>query len=218
MPKRSRSGVVIRPERVVAPTSVKGASCDLHRARRRPLADHQIEFVILHRGIENFLHRRIEAVDLVDEQNVARLEIGENGGEIARLGQHRAGGGAEIDAQLARHDLRQGGLAQARRAGEQHMVQRLAARLGGLDEDGEIFARLLLADEIGQPLGAQDWLPASRLRRVPACHETVVRAALPWPSSVPCPSALRGSAHRRRRASPRSRAARATASAAWPSE
>ena len=52
---------------------------------RRPFADHQIEFEILHRGIENFLHRRIEAMDFVDEQHVARLEIGENGGQIARL-------------------------------------------------------------------------------------------------------------------------------------
>ena len=35
------------------------------------------------------------------------------------------------------------------------MIQRLGARLGGIDEDGKIFARLLLTDEIGQPLGAQ---------------------------------------------------------------
>ncbi len=35
------------------------------------------------------------------------------------------------------------------------MVQRFAPRLGRLDEDFEILARLLLADEIGQRLGAQ---------------------------------------------------------------
>ncbi|HYJ34922.1 MAG TPA: hypothetical protein VEV64_02100, partial [Rhizomicrobium sp.] len=35
------------------------------------------------------------------------------------------------------------------------MVQRLAARLGGVDEDGKIFPRLLLADEIRQPLGTK---------------------------------------------------------------
>ena len=101
---------------------------DLHRARRRPLADDEIELEILHRRIEDFLHRRIEPVDLVDEQHVARLEIGEQRGEIAGLGDHRAGGGAEIDAQFARHDLRQRGLAQARRADEQHMVERFLAR------------------------------------------------------------------------------------------
>ena len=168
MPKRSRKRRGDQAGAGGGADQREGRQLDLHRARRRPLADHQIEFVILHRGIEDFLHRRIEAMDFVDEQNVARFQIGEDGGEIARLGQHRAGGGAEIDAQLARHDLRQGGLAQARRAGEQHMVQRLAARLGGLDEDGKIFARLLLADEIGQPLGAQRRLPACRLRCVRA--------------------------------------------------
>ena len=50
---------------------------DLHRARRRPRADDEVELEILHRRIENLLDRRIEAVNLVDEQHVARLEIGE---------------------------------------------------------------------------------------------------------------------------------------------
>ena len=87
MPKRSRSGVVIRPERVVAPIRVKGESSNLYRTRRRALADHQIELAILHGGIKNFLHRRTEAMDLINEENVAGLQIGEDGGEIAGLGQ-----------------------------------------------------------------------------------------------------------------------------------
>ena len=101
---------------------------DLDRARRRALADDQVELEILHRGIEDFLHRRVEAMDFVDEQDVARLQIGELRGEIAGLGDHRPRGRAEIDAELARHDLRQRRLAEAGRADEQHMVERLAAR------------------------------------------------------------------------------------------
>ena len=73
MPKRSRSGVVSRPARVVAPISVNFGRLDLHRARRRPFADDQVELVILHRRIEDFLDRRIEAMDLVDEEDVALL-------------------------------------------------------------------------------------------------------------------------------------------------
>ena len=73
MPKRSRSGLVSSPARVVAPTSVNGARSILHRARRRPLADDEVELEVLHRRIEDFLDRRIEPVDLVDEQHVARL-------------------------------------------------------------------------------------------------------------------------------------------------
>ena len=155
MPKRSRSGVVSRPCRVVAPTRVKRGRSIRTDARRRPLADHQVERAVLHRRIEHFLDRGREAVDLVDEQHVAVLEIGEQRGEIARLGDHRAGGGAEADAHLARDDLRQRGLAEPRRAEEQDMVERLAARLGGLDEHAQVLARGLLADELVEMLGAQ---------------------------------------------------------------
>ena len=100
---------------------------DLDRARRRPLADDEVELEILHRRIENFLDRRIEPVDLVDEQHVALLEIGEQRREIAGLGDHRARGRAEVDAELARDDLRERRLAEPGRADEQHVVERFAA-------------------------------------------------------------------------------------------
>ena len=128
---------------------------DLDRARRRPGADDEIELEILHRGIKDFLDRRIEAMDLVDEQNVARLEIGELGGEIAGLGDDGPGGRAEIDAEFARDDLRQRRLAEAGRPDEQHVIERLAARLGRFDEDLEVLARRLLAGEIGEHLRTQ---------------------------------------------------------------
>ena len=111
---------------------------DLHRARRRALADDEIELKILHRRIEDFLDRRIEPVDFVDEQHVALFEIGEQRREIAGFGDHRPRGGAEIHAELARHDLRQRRLAEARRADEQHVIERLAPRPRRLDEHAEI--------------------------------------------------------------------------------
>ena len=58
---------------------------DADRARRRPLADHQVELAVLHRRIEDLLDRRRQPVDLVDEQHVARLEVGEDRREVARL-------------------------------------------------------------------------------------------------------------------------------------
>ena len=99
---------------------------DLHRTRRRPLADDEVELKILHRRIEDFLDRRIEPVNFVDEEHVALFEIGEERGEIAGLGDHRPRRGAEIDAEFARHDLRQRGLAEPGRADEQHVIERLA--------------------------------------------------------------------------------------------
>ena len=125
MPKRSRKGVVIRPERVVATDQGERGQRNLHRARRRPLPDHQIEFEILHGGIKDFLHRGAEAMNLIDKKNITRFEIGEDGSEISRLGQHRPRGGAKADAQFLGDDLGQGRLAQTRRTGKQNMVQRL---------------------------------------------------------------------------------------------
>ncbi len=128
---------------------------DAHRARARTLADHQIERAILHRRIEDLLDRGREPVDLVDEQHVAVLEVGEQRGEIARLGDHRARSGAEPHPHLARDDLRERGLAQPGRAEEQHMVERLAAPPGGGDEHAQVLARRLLADEFVERLGPQ---------------------------------------------------------------
>jgi hypothetical protein len=94
-------------------------------------------------------------VDLVDEENVAVFQIGQQCGEIAGLGDDRTGGGAEIDAELLRHDLGERRLAEARRPDEKHVIERLAARFRRLDEDLEIGARRRLADEIVQRLRAQ---------------------------------------------------------------
>ena len=127
---------------------------NFHRARRRPRADDEIELEILHRRIQNLFHSRIEAMNLIDEQDVARFKVGELRRQIPALGDHRPRGRAEIDPELARHDLRQRRLAESRRTDEQHMIERFAARFGRLDEDAEILARRLLAGEIGQELRA----------------------------------------------------------------
>ena len=116
MPKRSRSGVASRPGAGGGADQGEGRQVDAHAARRGALADDQVELEVLHRGVQHFLDRRLQAVDLVDEQDVPRLQVGQNGGEVAGALDHRAGGGAEADAQLAGDDLGQRGLAEAGRA------------------------------------------------------------------------------------------------------
>src|ERR1700721_2716371 len=69
----------------------EGRKGDLDRASAWTFADHQIEFEILHRGIQDLLDRRIEPVNLVNEQHITRLEIGENRGEVS--GAHKYGAG-----------------------------------------------------------------------------------------------------------------------------
>ena len=89
MPKRSRNGVVSRPVRVVAPISVNGGRSIRTERAAGPFADHQVELELLHRRVEDLLDRRAQAVDLVDEQHVARLQVGEQGGEVAGAHDHR---------------------------------------------------------------------------------------------------------------------------------
>jgi hypothetical protein len=60
----------------------------------------------------------------------------------------------KIDPEFARHDLRERRLAEAGGTDEQHVIERLAARFGGSDEDAEILARRFLAGEIGEELRA----------------------------------------------------------------
>ena len=175
MPKRSRSGVVSRPGARGRADQGELREIDLHRARRRSLADDQVELEILHRGIEDLLDRRIEPVDLVDEQHVALFQIGQQRREVAGLGDHRAGGGAEVHAELARDDLRQRGLAEAGRADEQHMVERLArARAASMNT-----ARLARA--CACPMNSAEPLRAQRGVRVLVaalgCDETAGRRA-----------------------------------------
>ena len=100
MPKRARSGDVSSPVRVVAPTSVNGWSGTFTDRALGPLPDHDVELVVLHRRIEDLLDRRAHAVDFVDEEHLALLEVRQHGGEIAGLLDHRTGGRPDRDAEL----------------------------------------------------------------------------------------------------------------------
>jgi hypothetical protein len=61
----------------------------------------------------------------------------------------------DLHVHLARHDLRERRLAEARRAVEQRVVEGIAALLGRLDEDPEPLLDLVLADEVGPRLRPQ---------------------------------------------------------------
>jgi hypothetical protein len=83
----------------------EGRQVELDGARRRALADHDVELVILHGRVEDLLHHRAEAVDLVDEEDIPRLQVGEQGGQVAGLLQHRARGLAQADGHLVGDDV-----------------------------------------------------------------------------------------------------------------
>ena len=111
--------------RVVAPTSVNGGRSSVSVRAAGALAEDDVEAEVLERRVEDLLRGAVEPVDLVDEEDVARLERGEDRRDVLLL-ERRAGDRAEADAELLADDLRERRLAEARRAGEQHVVERLA--------------------------------------------------------------------------------------------
>jgi hypothetical protein len=91
-----------------------------------------------------------DAVDLVDEEQVAFFEAREQAGEVGGFLDHGARGHADVAAHLVAEDERQGRFAETGRAGEQDVVERFAATFGGTDHDLEAFDGLGLSGEIGK--------------------------------------------------------------------
>ena len=68
----------------------------------------------------------------------------------------RAAGGDQRHVQLARNAVGKRRLAQARRAVEQDVPQRLAPLAGRIDHDVQPLDHVALADHLVDPLGAED--------------------------------------------------------------
>ena len=125
-------------------------------------------------GIEHLLDRPVEAVDLVDEEDVVGLERGEHRGEVALALQHRAAGDVEAHPELGRDDAGQRGLAEPRRTGEQHVIEGLGALARRLEEDAQLLLHALLPDEVVEPARAQRAVELVLRPEVVAAREPVV--------------------------------------------
>jgi hypothetical protein len=78
----------------------EGRKIQPDRAGGRAFADHDVEGVILHRGIENFLYQGRQSVNFVNEKNVIGFEIGQDRGEVAGLCNDGSRRGSETHTQL----------------------------------------------------------------------------------------------------------------------
>jgi hypothetical protein len=105
-------------------------------ARGGALADDDVELVVLERGVELLFEDGLQAVDLVEEEDLALAQVGEDGGEVSLDLQGWAGGLLEADFKLVGDDGGEGGFAQAGRAEEEDVVEGFAAGFGGLESDG----------------------------------------------------------------------------------
>ena len=127
----------------------------LHRSGARPLTDHDVELVVLHRGIENLLDGRRQPVDLVDEEHAVLLEVRQHPGQVAGLLDDRTGGGPHRNAHLVANDVGQRGLAETRRPIQQHVIERFAPLAGGRDGHVQVVANPILADVLVEHARAQ---------------------------------------------------------------
>ena len=128
---------------------------ELHRARAHPLADHDVKLEVLHRGVEPLLDDALQAMDLVDEQHVVLFEVVHDRGEVGGALDRRTRSHVDVDAELARDDVRERGLAEAGRSREQHVIEHFGASASGLDRHAENFLGALLADELVERARAQ---------------------------------------------------------------
>ena len=51
-------------------------------ARRRSLTDDDVELVVLECGVKLLFEHRLHAVDLVEEENLLLVQVGENRGQV----------------------------------------------------------------------------------------------------------------------------------------
>ena len=111
------------------------------------LADDDVELVVLEGGVEFFFEDGLEAVDLVEEEDLAFAEVGEDGGEVALDLEGGAGGLLDTDIELVGDDGGEGGFAEAGGTGEQDVVEGVAAGLCGFEGDSKLLFGFGLADE-----------------------------------------------------------------------
>ena len=125
----------------------------VHHARVRTLVEGQVDVEVLHGRVEVLLHGRRNAVDLVDEEHVAALQLSQDPHQIPRPVEGRARGGVQGAAEFAGQDARQAGLPQTGRAREQYVIEDVAARARGLDSHLQVAQSLLLTHELGEARG-----------------------------------------------------------------
>ena len=146
MPNRARSGEVSKPGPGRRADEREPLHRHLHRPRARPLADDDVELVVLHRRIEDLFDGRAHAVHFVDEEHLAHLERRQHRRQIAGLFDDRAGRRSDRHAELVGDHVGKRGLAEPGRTVQQHVIERLAPLPGRGNRDVQIFADAILAD------------------------------------------------------------------------
>ena len=117
-------------------------------------------------------------MDLVDEQHVVLVQVGQQCGQVAGLLDHRSRRLAQVDAQFVGDHVAERGLAQAGRAEDQHVVERFAALLRRLDVDRHLLAHRRLAEVFVEAPGTYRRFDGVFFARGSGGNDAVVHAGI----------------------------------------
>ena len=95
---------------------------ETNRASGWTFANYNIELIVFHGRIKDFLNSTTQTVDFVNKKHVAILKICEDRGEIAGTLDGRTRGDTEIGAQLMRNYICHGGFAKTWRTIEKDVI------------------------------------------------------------------------------------------------
>src|SRR5690606_45440 len=90
------------------------------------------------------------AVDLVDEDDIAALDAGQDADEILAALEIGAEVRMEPHAKLGGDEVRERRLPESRHPGKEDVIEDLAACLRSVDREAEVLDDALLADELGE--------------------------------------------------------------------
>src|SRR5918999_201168 len=120
------------------------------RAGRRSFPEDDVEVEILEGRVQHLLDRPWHPVDLVHEQDVALLQVGQDRRQVAGAIERRPGRGLVPRAHLVRDDASERRLAETGRTAEEEVVDALAALAGTVDQEVQLLLHPLLSDELPQ--------------------------------------------------------------------
>ena len=129
--------------------------CQRNRCRTGSLAHDDVDAEVLHGEVEHFLRGAREAVNLVDEEDVALLETGQDRREITRVLDRGTGRQAQGCAHLRSDNHRERRLAESRRAREKNMIGARRTHARCVEYELQLTTHDALADELRQLLRAQ---------------------------------------------------------------
>ncbi len=125
------------------------------RASRRALPNNDVQLVVFERRIQQLFENRLQAMNLINEENLLVLQVSDDGRQIAFDLQERCCRRLEVCAKLVSNDVGQRGLAQTRWPVQQHVIHGFATRPRRFNRHRQIFFDLGLSDEFAQPLRPQ---------------------------------------------------------------